>query len=369
MAELNKKIIFTVTNDLTYDQRMQKIGRSLCHAGYVVELVGRALKTSCELSTEPYKQTRLNCIFNKGKLFYIEYNIRLFFYLLYQKMDGICAVDLDTIAPVYFAGKLKSAKLIYDAHEYFTEVPEVVNRPLVKKVWQWVEKTFVPKFELIYTVSPTLAKLFAEKYYKEVGVIMNAPVLVNYVSHTYSEQKLPVLVYQGALNEGRGLENLIAAMQHINGCLLIAGEGDLSDELRGLSKQLNLENKITFLGYVKPAYLTKITSEATIGINLLENKGLSYYYSLSNKFFDYIQARVPQVCIGFPEYQTLNEKYGVAVLVKDCSVTEITSAINELIYNKTLYEELQEKCDFCSLILNWQQEEKKLVAYYHELFR
>ena len=102
-----KKIILTVTNDLTYDQRMQKICRSLSGAGYTVELVGRKKSDSISLATEPYLQTRITCIFNKGKLFYVEYNLRLLFYLTFRNFDAACAIDLDTITPVYIIGKLK----------------------------------------------------------------------------------------------------------------------------------------------------------------------------------------------------------------------------------------------------------------------
>lgn len=373
-----KKIIFTVTNDLTYDQRMQKICRSMVAAGYKVELVGRELSKSKPLTAEPFEQTRLSCFFNKGKLFYIEYNIRLFIYLLFTRFDAVCAIDLDTIVPLYYVSKLKGTKRAYDAHEYFTEVPEVIRRPKVQRVWQWVERNYVPKFDLIYTVSPTLAKLFAEHYGKEVGIVMNVPTLRDEGRRTRgegntSDNRQPTtgnyLLYQGALNEGRGLEHLIEAMQHIDSKLLLAGEGDLSSELRVLVKALNLENKVEFLGYVKPADLREITAKAYIGINLLENKGLSYYYSLSNKFFDYIHARVPQVCIGFPEYAVLNEKYNVALLTQDCSIHEIKAAVQRLLSDKDLYCTLQKNCEVCSRELNWQEEEKKLGAMYEQLFR
>ncbi|MDB5283065.1 MAG: glycosyl transferase group 1, partial [Bacteroidota bacterium] len=144
-----KRIILTVTNDLSYDQRMQKICRSLADGGYDVELVGRKRSFSIPLNEEPFHQTRLNCWFDKGKMFYLEFNLRLFFYLMFSSFDAACAIDLDTIAAVYLSGNLKGAKLAYDAHEYFTEVPEVVRRPAIKKAWLCVERTFVPKFDLV----------------------------------------------------------------------------------------------------------------------------------------------------------------------------------------------------------------------------
>jgi glycosyltransferase involved in cell wall biosynthesis len=362
-----KRIVLTVTNDLTYDQRMQKICRSLSGAGYGVELVGRERSFSIPLNNEPFKQTRLKCIFDKGKLFYIEYNIRLLIYLTFLQFDAACAVDLDTIAPVYIIGKLKGAKLVYDAHEYFTEVPEVVRRPKVQKVWQWVEQFFVPKFDLIYTVSEGLAQLFSSKYHKHVFVIMNAPVLEERVVNSSITKNPRFILYQGALNEGRGLEGLIDAMKDINCTLKLAGEGDLSAQLRSRVKALGLQDKVSFLGFVQPIDLKKLTAEAYIGVNLVENIGLSYYYSLSNKFFDYIHAGIPQVCIGFPEYQKLNEKYGVALLTKNCSEPEIGAALTRLLNDDNLYAELQKKCEVCTRDLNWQQEEKKLLNLYERL--
>ena len=108
-----KKIIFTVTNDLNYDQRMQRICGTLADAGYNVLLVGRKLKDSPPLSGKNYKQQRLNCWFAKGKLFYAEFNTRLFFYLLFTKTDCLCAIDLDTILPVYYISKIKGIKRVY----------------------------------------------------------------------------------------------------------------------------------------------------------------------------------------------------------------------------------------------------------------
>lgn len=362
-----KRMIFTVTNDLTYDQRMQKICRSLSAAGYSVELVGRERDFSIPLKKEPFEQTRLKCIFNTGKLFYLEYNIRLLIYLTFSKFDAACAIDLDTIAPVCVVGTLKGAKLIYDAHEYFTEVPEVVRRLSVQKVWRWVERTFVPRFNLIYTVSEGLAGLFSSQYGKQVAVIMNAPLLREKTSEISSVQKPKFILYQGALNEGRGLEHLIEAMKDVDCPLKLAGEGDLSDQLRQQVKLLGLEEKVTFLGYVQPDDLRKITSEAYIGVNLIENIGLSYYYSLSNKFFDYIHAGIPQVCIGFPEYEKLNQKYQVAVLTKDCNTPEIKEALIRLLNNENLYAQLKKNSEVCSRELNWQQEEMKLLALYEQL--
>jgi len=143
-----KTIIFTVTNDLNFDQRMLRICSALQKAGCKVTLVGRERKSSMPLAPQTFQQIRIRCFFEAGKLFYFEYNLRLLFWLLFSRSaDCYSAVDLDTILPCLLAARLKGKKLVYDAHEYFTEVPEVINRPLIKKSWRMAERFSIPKVD------------------------------------------------------------------------------------------------------------------------------------------------------------------------------------------------------------------------------
>lgn len=359
-----KRIIATVSNDLTFDRRMQRICRTLASNGYEVVLVGRQLANSKPLVSEPYQQHRIKCWFNKGKLFYAEYNIRLLWYLFWQKTDIVCAIDLDTIAPCFAAGGWKGWTKVYDAHEYFSEVPEVVQRPLVKMVWEWVAQKFIPKADLAYTVGPALAKIFTERYGVPFHSIRNVP---DEVLNRPKPVENGYLLYQGALNKGRGLEALLIAMQHIDLKLKIAGEGDLSAELRKMAMDLGVDSKVEFLGFVKPNDLPELTAGAWLGLNLLENMGLSYYYSLANKCFDYIQADVPAVHMDFPEYRALVEKYPLAVLLKDLSPAAIVDTIQGLQHNTEHYNQLVAACQNAKKHFTWQLEADKLLTLYRDV--
>ncbi len=361
-----RSIILAVTNDLTYDQRMQRICTSLTEAGYEVTLVGRERGQSLPLDHFPFRQVRLRCWFDSGKLFYLEYNIRLFIYLLFHRHAIICAIDLDTIVACYYAATLSGAKRVYDAHEYFPEVPEVVRRPRVRAVWQWVERTYVPRMDLIYSTTQSISEIFQKTYKKEVATIRNLPLAQ---SVTMPADHTPrYLLYQGALNEGRGLEHLIEAVADLDIELWLVGDGDITDKLKAQVALAGLQDKVKFTGYVKPADLKEITADAFIGINLLEMKGLSYYYSLANKFLDYIQAGVPQVCIGFPEYKRINDQYHVGLLVENLEKDTIKTALTRLMEDKDLYAKVRENCLVCRRELTWENEEKKLIALYDRLY-
>ncbi|MES2654355.1 MAG: glycosyltransferase [Bacteroidota bacterium] len=371
--QLKKKILLCVTNDISYDQRMQRIGESLFRAGYEVELIGRLLPNSKPVDTAfPFKTTRLKCTFNKGKLFYIEYNIRLLLYLVKQNFDAICAVDFDTLLAAKVATGLQNKILVFDAHEHFTEVPEVTNRPFTKWIWHKLGKLLVPYAKLCYTVGPQLADILSKTYHHHFKFIMNVPAVTKQTSEPVNSAENfaaspKIILYQGALNESRGLEQSILAMHQItNAQLLIAGEGDLSASLRELVQTEKLSDKVIFLGYLTPTELKKYTQKAAVGLNLLEPVGLSYYYSLANKYFDYMQAGVPCVCANFPEYQHINQQYACSVLT-DCEVTAIASAINNLLNNWEQYEQLSKNCLKASEAFNWAIEEQKLIDYYRQV--
>src|ERR1700722_1929389 len=270
-----RRVYLTATNDLSFDRRMDRICNSLAAAGYSVVLVGRKLPDSIPLSPKKYQQKRLGCFFNKGRLFYAEYNLRLFFYLLFKNMDAICCIDLDTILPVLYISNFKKAKRIYDAHELFCEMKEVVTRPKVYKDWKRIEKCAVPKFSFGYTVSEPIADEFEKMYGVKYELIRNVPMPENAF---LPEKKEKYILYQGAVNEGRSFETLIPAMKNVDAKLIICGDGNFMQQAKKLVADNDLADKIIFKGMILPDELKNYTINATIGITLFENTGISNYY-------------------------------------------------------------------------------------------
>jgi glycosyltransferase involved in cell wall biosynthesis len=360
-----KKIYFTVTNDLNYDQRMQRICTALAENGYDVTLVGRELPVSLPLVPQKFKQRRIRCWFNKGKLFYLEFNIRLANFLMLRKMDAICAIDLDTISPCHTISWFKRIPRIYDAHELFTEMKEVITRPLIKKLWTQVEKRLVPKFKMGYTVSDGIAEEFKKRYGVNYETIRNVPVLKEIENSAATEK---FILFAGTVNEARGLEYLIPAMKNINCKLVICGDGNFMPQLKKLIAENKLETKIELKGKLSPHELRIISGQATAGIALAEKEGLNQWLALPNKFFDYIHACLPQVTMNYPEYRKINQQYEVAALIDDLNPAIIAKSINELLNNEILRNRLRENCMKAKEELNWQKEEKKLLAFYRNVF-
>jgi glycosyltransferase involved in cell wall biosynthesis len=343
---------------------MNRICTSLAENGFDVTLVGRKLSSSLPLKKEKYKQRRIRCWFNKGKLFYFEYNLRLSNFLLLKKMDAVCAIDLDTIIPCHTVSVFKRIPRIYDAHELFTEMKEVITRPVIRKFWMKVEEKLVPRFKLGYTVSEGIADEFKKRWGVDYKTIRNLPLLKP-LDETIAGENF--ILYQGAVNEARGLEFLVPAMKLIDRKLIICGDGNYMTRLKELIEKHNVADKVELKGMVEPGELFRIAQRAAIGVSFPEKKGLNQWLALPNKFFDYIHAALPQVTVNYPEYKKINDHYNVAILVDDISPATIAGTVNKLLDNSVLLKELKKNCLAAREELNWQQEEKKLVEFYKSI--
>lgn len=360
-----RRIYFTVTNDLSFDQRMHRICGSLADAGYSITLVGRKLSASLPLQKKKFDQKRITCFFHSGFLFYAEYNLRLFLFLLFKKMDAVCAIDLDTILPCLFISGIKKIPRVYDAHEYFTELKEVRTRPRIKKAWLSIERFAVPKYQNGYTVSEGLAQLFQKNYGRNYRVIRNLPVLKELPS---VDKKEKFLLYQGAVNEARGFEYLLPAMQFINHKLVICGNGNFMNELKRLIDFYQVNHKIELKGMLLPDQLQLIAQQASLGIGLAEKEGLNQWFALPNKFLEYMHAGLPQISMAYPEYKKINDRYPIAVLLEELSVEMVAQKINDVINDDALLNELRANALEARKLLCWQNEAAKLIEFYKEIF-
>lgn len=371
------RIVFTVSNDLQTDQRMIRICSTLAAQGYDVLLVGVCFKDSGPIPDRSFQQHRLLLKHKVGKRFYIGLNRQLYAFLFdmaaktNNEQAALCAIDLDTILPVWLVTKrFPHLRRVYDAHEYFTEMTEVIRRPWIKAAWRALEKMVLPSFPMGYTVNETLADLFFKQYGHRYAVIRNLPVLVR---NEDSIQKIPDLptkfiVYQGAVNEGRAFEHLIPAMRDVPVPLLILGDGNYMRQAKELVNKHNMSGKVIFAGRLNPETLATITPQALLGLTLFTDKGHNQFHSLANRFFDYIMAGIPQVCADYPEYRKVNEQWEIASMCADISPEGISGSINKLLADPVLYEFKRKNCLKARLALNWETESKKLISFWNQVF-
>ncbi|MFA7687721.1 MAG: glycosyltransferase [Moheibacter sp.] len=366
---MKRKIISSVINNYQGDQRVQKVCNSLMTFGFDVEVVATNLRGNPELKF-PYPVHVLSLSAQSGMKMYLDFNRKLFFKLnsMVQKGDVLLANDLDALLPNYLVSKLKGCELVFDSHEIFSEAPTLYNRPFRKRIWKILEKAIVPKIKHFYTVSEGYADWFENEYKIRPEIIRNVPV----VEHTFDELRIvlpevqsneKILIYQGAVNFSRGIDQMIRAMQFMeNAQLWVIGNGPKKAEFEKLTSDLGLNKKVKFIGSVSPAQLKLISPKADLGLSLEEDYGISYRYALPNKIFDYTHAGIPVLGTNLPEIKNTIEKFGIGKTIQTHEPKHIAGLMQEMLTEgKMPYAENLRQA---AKIFNWENEEHKLQKIY-----
>ncbi|HHZ65042.1 MAG TPA: glycosyltransferase [Flavobacteriales bacterium] len=372
------QVIASVTNDINHDNRVDRICSSLQNNGYELMLVGRKRPGSKPIEKRIYSTRRFSLPFDKGPLFYASYNVRLLFFLLFSKADIFLANDLDTLPANFLAARIRGKKLVYDSHEYFCYVPELNDRPYVRKIWKFIEKKIFPKLKNVMTVNSSLADIFSDEYKVNIEIIRNVPVSEKHSDDDGDQNNEAVflkehqdkskIIYQGVLNKDRGIEESILAMRYVeNAVFLIAGEGDLSKELRKLAKKEGLSDKVEFLGRINLTELGKITRLCTLGLSLEKDTCLSYRYSLPNKIFNYMHAGIPVLSSDLIEKRGLIEKCEMGLFIESYDPEHIGSMINEMLSNSEKIFWWKQNSLKGAKQFNWEIEEQKLLRFYENI--
>ena len=367
-----KRVILSVTEDLYTDQRMHKMSLFLHKKGFDVTLVGRCYGDSPVLEPRPYKTKRLRLLFRRSALFYAEYQFRLFLYLLFHKCDILVANDLDTLLPNYLVSKWRKKELVYDSHEYFCGELSVVSKPISYKVWHGIEQFCFPKLKKVITVSQSIVDQYEKEYGIRPYLVRNIPPAGNSFTVTATRESLgmpmdkKVLLLQGAgINEGRGGEEIVQAMQYLDDFhLFIVGEGPVVPQLKQMTKEMNLQGRITFVPRQTPDKLFNYTSLADIGMAIDTDISANLRFSLPNKIiFEYIKAGTPMVVSNLVERANIVRKYDVGVVAENVSPEAIAKAVRQLADNNRLAQ-CRANCTTAAKELTWENEEKVLAEVY-----
>lgn len=366
-----KKVVVSVTNDLATDQRVKRTIEVLRELEFEVCFVGRLLPASLPIS-EDYKTVRFKLWFTKGFLFYANYNIRLFLFLLFNRFDVYLSNDLDTLLPNYLIARLKRKSLVYDSHEYFTGVPEIQHRPKVKKVWQTIEKWTLPKVKSFITVNESIAKLYKADYGIEATVVRNISDsnLPNQIK-TRKELNLPenkfILINQGAgINVDRGMEEIMEALPDLNNTILVlVGKGDVYPYLKEMAKDKGLEDKIIFVEPLPYLEMLQYTLNADCGLTLDKSTNLNYQYSLPNKLFDYVKCSIPILASDVVEVSSLVKRYALGEVVSNHDKSTLVNGIEQI--REKGKDHYQKGLKQAAVENNWESERIKVKEIFTQL--
>ncbi len=363
-----KRIFVSVSNDVYNDNRVKKTCRSLNSYGLDVHVLCKKSLECNNSSKTFYKTHPIKFFFKRNFLYYAELNTKLFFKLIFKRIDILWANDLDTLLPLFIICKIRKKPLIYDSHELFTQVPELNANPFAKKVWLFIEKHTVPKLKYVLTVCNPIKEYFKKEYGINARVVRNIPLYKeeNHAAKSYPlEEK--IIVWQGAANIDRSLEDLVLAMKEIDAKLFIIGRGDIIPTLRKEIEDNNLEDKVSLLGRLPFEKMMEYTRKATIGLSLDRPTNENYKISLPNKIFEYINAATPVLCTPLQEIKTIVEQYNIGVFIENPNKDNLVKNINNLLNSNDSLQSMSNNCLSAQKDLSWQKEEKEIFNILEEI--
>lgn len=369
-----KRILIVFLGNIAHDSRSFKIYNSLIKSGYNVRVL---------CAREPKEE-----VFKSPNVLYITLKSHkkaitkiLVFYLksisFIPKVDAdiVIASDFFSLPVAWLISKLRNANLIYDSRELYSALASLHGRKLKQHLITIIERFFASNCTIILTVNQAIYEVLSTRFYnKKFQILRNFPykkdqMKVFTIPQNFFSPNDILLVYFGLFHPGRGLKLYFDVLEKLfskfpNVKLLLIGKGELRWEVEKEIKERNLENFVFIFGpYAPDQYILFPNVEKIIGLCIIEPLSTSYFFSLPNKIFEYIQHQIPFVASDFPEIRKIVERYKVGILVNPGKLEEISKALRNLMDNDTLYNELKENCKVALNELNWEEEFKK----FHEL--
>lgn len=289
------------------------------------------------------------------------------------KADLYHSNDLNTVPQGYICSKLKKKPLVYDSHEVQTS-----RTGYNPKITKFFEGFFVKRVDKMIMTTDTRADFTKELYnIEKPEVIHNYPFFTGEQSIKHKknihemcniDKSEPILLYQGGIQAGRGLDKIVKSIPMIKrGTVVFIGDGRIKPEIKQLVKDMKLEHRVRFIDKVPVDELKYYTASAYLGFQVLNNVCFNHYSALSNKLFEYIMSEVPVVACDFPEIKKVVTESEVGICVDSSSPEEIAKAVNVLLENTDLHNSFKDNCKIAKNKYNWNNEKTKFVEIYNEI--
>jgi glycosyltransferase involved in cell wall biosynthesis len=400
------KIGMLLDNNFTYDNRVKREALSLIDAGYEVHIFCYQYENSSLPVEEVIDGIHIHRIFQPHLIGYELVNpkwvLKQAWRLVrqYGRFEFIHVHDVLLLAVGFVISKLTFSKLIYDSHEYWhkwldykIKVASIssifyANLPNKEKeinFWVQLKKyqdLIFPHCEQVFSVSPNICQKMGE-----IGNIKHPPVVLRNVPpmlkmnvtddvkkrYFHKHFNLPpetlVFLYQGCIDYTRGVNKILESLSYIEDLpVVFVMMGPIGDP-KYFERQIKKapQGKAFYKDSVYgPEYLDW-TASADVGIFATPNINDSYYYSLGNKLFEFIQSELPVLGPNFPDISGIIDGYHVGLTFDPHSPQAIADTIRQLVENPSLIDNFHKNIHRAKQELCWEEEQKTLLQTYEKL--
>jgi len=366
-----KTILFVTIDPIAQRRRVLNTIATAQDTGYKIQVIsiGPANSTLNHLPVD-----YIDVPLKSGPLKFIWFNFILFWRIIFRKFDLIHIRGLWVLPAILLRQILHPSRLIYDAHEYFAGLATFEQRSLVQKFWLSFEQIGISRFDVVTTVSESIAQKYKELYpnLKQIKVLRNVPPFqkpkkIQDAAYLLNSKE-SIILFHGYFLPQRGLEQLVRAMASVkNARLLLVGEGPLETELKQLVTTLKLAEKVQFRAFVPQDILIDFAAQADVGVSLLEPNSENHRLALPNKFFEYVMAGLPVLVSETPTLKNYVERYEIGLTVNNRKPEAIAKALLKMVADKNQLKKWRQNCLRAAKNLCWEKERSTLFKIYSAL--
>ena len=303
---------------------------------------------------------------------YIEFLIKVLIFYKNKKIKIVNAHSLALLPLCYLFKLIYGAKLIYDTHELETERNGLQG--FKKKINKWIEFLLIKKIDHIFVVSENIADWYKKTYnISRPTVVLNSPRVAQIKKTNYFRNYLNlhqdqiIILYQGGLVEGRGIDLLLDAFKKRTNnrvVIIFMGYGELENKIRSLSKSYN---NIFFHEAVSPDVVLSYTASADVGVALIENTCLSYNFCMPNKLFEYAMSGLPVIVSDMVEMSNFVKTHQMGITIMNDTAENVNFSIDKLLSMDL--NKLKQNAKKAALSNSWESQEKKMNSVYQKFLK
>ena len=370
------KILHITINQLKFERRIQNQVKSGIDHSFQISV----MHLIADKNIKGDDQTDFTDIpvyspfYKGGPLKFLHFNWQVFRIGKKGRYDILHAHDLWILPAAALLSRKFDIKLVYDAHEFYSGLEIFKRRRFRRWIWMKVEHLCMRHVNQSITVSEPLADLYKELYDEQMSieVIRNVPEYEIPTSEKTEkisiDSKMLTLLFHGHFRPGRGLLNLMHAVSHVPDVqLIMIGGGELEAELKTLSKDLDISDRVIFKSYIPVNHLISTAAQADMGVVLFEPDSANYAHALPNKFFEYIMAGLPVLASHIDTLEYYIGQYQIGICADPADIRDLTNVIKDIAKNRDQLKDWHLNAKSAAKELNWNNEAKKLLELYEKI--
>ncbi len=248
--------------------------------------------------------------------------------------DIILANDIETL-PLALKLKNNGVKVIFDAHEYYPDMYKSLSFILLfKSFMKCMCRECLSKTDAMLCTNKYFKEKFSRLYHVDPVIITNAPMFAK-LKPTPVDSKDIKLVYHGNIDNQRRIDNVINIMDYLDERfslhLYLMKRSSPKNYVKLKKLAEGKRNKQIY--FYNPLPMQKIaqgTNEYDLGLYCYPGSSDNITYSLGNKIFEYVQARLGVIATPLPQASKMVKKYGIGTVSDDFTPQAIAESINSL---------------------------------------